>query len=258
MVDAARADPMEFIKPHPFNGFDSRGIAIGISGQQFAPDILQTMPVVLELEQHGDHLGLEHLRIIGCRQTGCEGIRTGLRLEERRAMAYHVEPCGTSIRRCIGHQLCGDHGGPVGCEHRTICQFKVQQPVVFVFLDFLLSKVHQEFPVRAFHKHAVSRGERVMVQRNQFDVLQLRQGCRWTDQPLDIVDVFVLLVFPKDDAPVFTGTVEPCGQQFGNLVEITHCRSSPLLSGSTYRVVRPAPTRRTSPESAMLLMMRCA
>ena len=175
------------------------------------------MPVILELKQHGNHLGLEYLRIIGCRQPSGKGVHAGFGLEERRAMAYHVEPCGTSIRGCIGHQLCGDHGRPVGCEHRTICQFKVQQPIILGVLDFLLSQVHQEFPVRAFHKHAVSRGERVMVQRNQFDVLQLRQGCRWTDQPLDIVDVFVLLVFPKDDAPVFTGTVEPCGQQFGNL-----------------------------------------
>ena len=142
MIDTACAGPVEFIKSHPFNGFNSRGIAIGILGQQFAPDILQTMPVILELEQHGDHLGSEHLRIIGYRQPSGKGVRAGFGLEEQRATAYHAEPRGTSIRRCIRHQLCGNHGRPVGCERRTICQFKVQQPIILGVLDFLLSQVH--------------------------------------------------------------------------------------------------------------------
>ena len=258
MIDAACTGPMEFFKSHMLDGFHSRIVIIGILGQQLTPDILQTMPVVLELEQHGNHLGLEHLRIIGCRQTSSQSLCAGLGLEEQRVAAHHFQPCGTRVRGCIRHQFRGGHGEFIGCEHRTICQFKIQQPVVFGFLDFVAGQIHQEFRIRLFNEHTVPCRERVMVQRNQFNFPQLGHGCGWADQPFDIVDVRVLIVLPEDDAPTFAGTVEPCGQQFGNLVEITHCHSSPLSSGSTYRVVRPAPTRRTSPESAMLLMIRCA
>ena len=196
MIDAACTGPMEFLKSHMLNGFHSRIVIIGILGQQLAPDILQTMPVVLELEQHGDHLGLEHLRIIGCRQTSSQSLRTGLGLKKQRVATHHFQPCGTRIRGCIRHQFRGGHGEFIGCEHRTICQFKIQQPVVFGILDFVAGQIHQEFRIRLFNEHTVSCRERVMVQRNQFNIPQLGHGCGWADQPFDIVDVRVLIVLP--------------------------------------------------------------